>query len=297
MTVREGLWKSEVFAALSKGTGVPVAEYTAAAKDAGGARPARRRQGQRRGLPLPGDLRVPGQGDRGPAAQDHGRQGHRRARQGRGRARRTTRRRSSSPRSSRARPGSPTAARSPAWSRTASRTRPARPSACCRWTRRSTSRSRSAATSPRPSTTPRSPNPYNTYAHKGLPPGPISSPGAGRDRGRGQPRPRARGSTSSRSTPTPARRCSPPPRPSTTATTPQRQTVVRREQAEVRGRWLTRAGRRSSGLRWRTRCRRCCTHAGYRTLGLTSWSYAAHELRRAELAGVGGRAGRDAGGG
>lgn len=33
VTVREGLWKSEVFAALSKGTGVPVAEYVAAAKD------------------------------------------------------------------------------------------------------------------------------------------------------------------------------------------------------------------------------------------------------------------------
>jgi UPF0755 protein len=34
VTVREGLWKSEVFAALSKGTGVPVAAYTKAAKDA-----------------------------------------------------------------------------------------------------------------------------------------------------------------------------------------------------------------------------------------------------------------------
>jgi UPF0755 protein len=34
VTVREGLWKSEVFAALSKSTGVPVAEYTAAAKNA-----------------------------------------------------------------------------------------------------------------------------------------------------------------------------------------------------------------------------------------------------------------------
>jgi UPF0755 protein len=34
VTVREGLWKSEVFAALSKGTGVPVADYTKAAKDA-----------------------------------------------------------------------------------------------------------------------------------------------------------------------------------------------------------------------------------------------------------------------
>ena len=33
VTVREGLWKSEVFAALSKGTGVPVADYTAAAKN------------------------------------------------------------------------------------------------------------------------------------------------------------------------------------------------------------------------------------------------------------------------
>jgi UPF0755 protein len=33
VTIREGLWKSEVFAALSKGTGVPVADYQAAAKD------------------------------------------------------------------------------------------------------------------------------------------------------------------------------------------------------------------------------------------------------------------------
>jgi UPF0755 protein len=34
VTVREGLWKNEIFAALSKGTGVPVAQYVAAAKDA-----------------------------------------------------------------------------------------------------------------------------------------------------------------------------------------------------------------------------------------------------------------------
>lgn len=33
VTIREGLWKKEVFAALSKGTGLPVAEYAAAAKD------------------------------------------------------------------------------------------------------------------------------------------------------------------------------------------------------------------------------------------------------------------------
>lgn len=33
VTIREGLWRSEVFAALSKGTGVPVAEYVAAAKN------------------------------------------------------------------------------------------------------------------------------------------------------------------------------------------------------------------------------------------------------------------------
>jgi UPF0755 protein len=32
VTIREGLWKDEVFAALSKGTGIPVAQYTAAAK-------------------------------------------------------------------------------------------------------------------------------------------------------------------------------------------------------------------------------------------------------------------------
>lgn len=34
VTVREGLWPSEVYAALSKATGVPVANYVAAAKDA-----------------------------------------------------------------------------------------------------------------------------------------------------------------------------------------------------------------------------------------------------------------------
>lgn len=34
VTIREGLWASEVYAALSKGTGVPVADYQAAAKDA-----------------------------------------------------------------------------------------------------------------------------------------------------------------------------------------------------------------------------------------------------------------------
>ncbi|GAA2729936.1 endolytic transglycosylase MltG [Pedococcus aerophilus] len=34
VTIREGLWKNEIFAALSKGTGVPVAEYVKAAKDA-----------------------------------------------------------------------------------------------------------------------------------------------------------------------------------------------------------------------------------------------------------------------
>jgi UPF0755 protein len=34
VTIREGLWKNEVFAALSKGTGLPVAQYQAAAKDA-----------------------------------------------------------------------------------------------------------------------------------------------------------------------------------------------------------------------------------------------------------------------
>ncbi|QIM21040.1 endolytic transglycosylase MltG [Phycicoccus sp. HDW14] len=33
VTIREGLWKNETFAALSKATGVPVAEYTKAAKD------------------------------------------------------------------------------------------------------------------------------------------------------------------------------------------------------------------------------------------------------------------------
>jgi UPF0755 protein len=33
VTIREGLWKNEVFAALAKGTGVPVNDYQAAAKD------------------------------------------------------------------------------------------------------------------------------------------------------------------------------------------------------------------------------------------------------------------------
>ena len=33
VTIREGLWKGEIFAALAKGTGVPLAQYTEAAKD------------------------------------------------------------------------------------------------------------------------------------------------------------------------------------------------------------------------------------------------------------------------
>jgi UPF0755 protein len=33
VTIREGLWKGEIFAALAKGTGVPLAQYTQAAKD------------------------------------------------------------------------------------------------------------------------------------------------------------------------------------------------------------------------------------------------------------------------
>ena len=33
VTIREGLWKNEIFAALSKGTGVPLKDYQAAAKD------------------------------------------------------------------------------------------------------------------------------------------------------------------------------------------------------------------------------------------------------------------------
>ena len=57
VTIREGMWVSEVFAALSKGTATPLTDYTAAART-GGARAARRGLGQPRGLPLPGDLRV-----------------------------------------------------------------------------------------------------------------------------------------------------------------------------------------------------------------------------------------------
>ena len=36
VTIREGLWKAEVFAALSEATGIPVADYEAAAQDAEG---------------------------------------------------------------------------------------------------------------------------------------------------------------------------------------------------------------------------------------------------------------------
>ena len=178
VTVREGLWKSEVFAALSKGTGVPVAEYTAAAKDAAALGAPSGRQGQRRGLPVPLDVRVPGQGDSRPAAQDHGGPGDRRAARRRASARLTTRRPSSWPPSSRVRPESPTAARSRGSWRTGSTTRPARRWGCCRWTRRSTSRSRSAATSPSPSTSRQSPTATTRTPSRGCLPGPISSPGA-----------------------------------------------------------------------------------------------------------------------
>ena len=178
VTVREGLWKSEVFAALSKGTGVPVAEYTAAAKDAAAIGLPGGRQGQRRGLPLPRDLRVPGQGDRHPAAQDHG--GPRRSTSCRrpASARRTTRRPSSWPRSSRARPASPTAARWRGSWRTGSRTRPGPTVGLLQMDSTVNFALQKRGNLTKTEYDSAKSNPYDTYAHKGLPPGPISSPGA-----------------------------------------------------------------------------------------------------------------------
>ena len=237
-----------MFAALSKGTGVPVAEYTAAAKDAGRDRPARGRQGQRRGLPLPVDLRVPRQGDRGRSS-----------------SRSWSPRRSTSSR----RPGSSEADYQKTLivasivegevSGVADRGKVAR--VIENRLENPTGPDRRPAAdgldgqlrapeagqpAPRPSTTPRSRSPYNTYTTRAC---------------------------------RPARSAARAPRPIEAAANPTdgpwfyfvtvnydtgetmfattqaehdrnnaaAPGVVRREQAEVRGRWLSRAGRRSSG--------------------------------------------------
>ena len=196
VTVREGLWKSEVFAALSKGTGVPVAEYTAAAKDAAALGLPAARQGQRRGLPVPRDLRVPGQGDGRPAAQDHGGPG-------------------ASPSSQKAGVGEAdyqktliVASIVEGEAGVADRGKVARVvenrldnptgptvgllqmDSTVNFALQKRGNLTKAEYDSAKS------NPYDTYAHKGLPPGPISSPGRQGDRGGGQPDRRARGSTS-----------------------------------------------------------------------------------------------------
>ena len=84
VTVREGLWKTEVIKALSKGTGRPLAEYQAALKNPTALGLPACGQGQRRGLPVPGDVRVRRGRRRHHPAADHGRQGARPAARRRG---------------------------------------------------------------------------------------------------------------------------------------------------------------------------------------------------------------------
>ena len=82
VTLPEGLWVSEVFAALSKGTKIPVKEYEAAAKDPASLGLPASAEGQPGGLPLPLDLRVPRQVHRPRAAEHDGEEDRGRAGQG-----------------------------------------------------------------------------------------------------------------------------------------------------------------------------------------------------------------------
>ena len=67
-TIREGLWKAETFAALSKSTGVPVEGLREGRQGRQGDRAPRRGRRRRRGLALPVHLRVRGQGHRRPSS-------------------------------------------------------------------------------------------------------------------------------------------------------------------------------------------------------------------------------------
>ena len=235
-TIPEGLWVSEVIARLSKATGVAARRLPGRAQGPGGPRPARRRPGPRRGLPLPLELRVrqehPG---RGPAQAD-GRDDPRRAQEGRASSPRTTRRiltvasiiegevNGDADRAKVARvienrladPNGPTVGLLQMDS-TVHYIEQKRG-------RAGTSDAARASSSP-----------YNTYRVKGLPPGPDQQPRAPpRSRPRPSP-PTGRGSSSSPSTPTPARRSSPRPRPSTTATSRSSTLVLGRTRTSAEG--------------------------------------------------------------
>ena len=258
MTVREGLWKSEVFAALSKGTGVPVAEYTAAAKDAAA-------------IGLPAAPRATSRATSTP---------------------RPTSSRSRRPRPSSSRSWWPRPSTS--WTRRASARRDYQKTlivaSIVEGEAGVADRGKVARVVENRLENPTGPTvgllqmdstvnfalqkrgnltkaeydsaksePLRHLRAQGSPAGPDQ-----------QPRCEAAIEAAANPTEGPVvllrhgqlRHRRDPVRDHPGRARPQQRPapdLVRREQAEVRGRWLTRAGRRSSGLRWRTRCRRCCT--------------------------------------
>ena len=233
VTVREGLWKSETFAALSKATGVPVAEYEKAAKDTKAIGLPAVAGGDVEGWLFPASYEFDDKTTASEQLKQMVALDHEGPRGRRCRPTRTGSGFSPSPRSSRARPVvTPTAARSPASSRTGWTNRTVPPRASSRWTPRSTTHSRSAATSPRASTTARSPTPTTPTGRRDCPR--VRSAARARPPSRPPPTPpRVAGSSSSRSTSTPARPCSRTPSPNSRPTSAEAQRVVQCQPREV----------------------------------------------------------------
>ena len=72
VTIPEGLRETQIIAALGHNSGIPASDYQQALRNAGRARPALVREGQSRGLPVPGDLHHPAEHDRHHRPADDG---------------------------------------------------------------------------------------------------------------------------------------------------------------------------------------------------------------------------------